>query len=116
MEYRLFLVILLLLTIINSTSATVKPHSNITLNSFVMATAFSSRRLSWLSSSGDFAFGFLPLPTNSSLFLLAIWYANLPKTTIIWTPNRNKPVPSNSSVILTSDGQLSLRHPAGTEI
>ncbi|KAL0915932.1 hypothetical protein M5K25_013400 [Dendrobium thyrsiflorum] len=120
MESRLLLVIpLLLLTIITATSATVKPHSNITLNSFLIATTASARSLSWLSPSGDFALGFLPLPTNSSLFLLAIWYANLPNTTtitIIWTPNRNKPVPSNSSIILTSDGQLSLRDPAGTEI
>ncbi|KAL0915933.1 hypothetical protein M5K25_013402 [Dendrobium thyrsiflorum] len=108
---------LLLLPIITFTVAAAQPNSNITLSSFLTTTAAGVRNLSWLSPSGDFAFGFLPLPSNSSLFLLAIWFANLPNTkTLLWTPNRDKPLFPDSSVIITSDGQLSLRDPTGTEV
>ncbi|PKU76970.1 G-type lectin S-receptor-like serine/threonine-protein kinase LECRK3 [Dendrobium catenatum] len=111
------LFLLLLHTVITITAASAQPHSNITLNSSLTTAIAGARNPSWLSPSGDFAFGLLPLPTNSSLFLLAIWFANLPNTTtVVWTPNRDNPLPPNSSVILTSDGRLSLRDPSGTEV
>ncbi|XP_020582293.1 G-type lectin S-receptor-like serine/threonine-protein kinase LECRK3 [Phalaenopsis equestris] len=117
MDSRSLLILLLAATILTPSAS--QSSKNITLTSFLTTTTAGDRNLSWLSPSGDFAFGFLPLPTNSSLFLLAIWFSNLPSTTpttIIWTPNRDKPLSPNSSVILTSDGRLSLRDPAGTEV
>ncbi|PKU79443.1 G-type lectin S-receptor-like serine/threonine-protein kinase LECRK3 [Dendrobium catenatum] len=117
MEYPSFF-LLLLLTIIAFIAVAGQPHNNITLSSYLTTDTAGVTDLSWLSPSGNFAFGFLPLPTNTSLFLLAIWFANLPNTTtLIWTPNRHRPLPPKSSVFLTSDdGQLSLRDPTGTEV
>ncbi|KAG0467908.1 hypothetical protein HPP92_017236, partial [Vanilla planifolia] len=108
-----FLLLLLIVAITMHVAAS-QPRGNITLNSSITA----GENLSyWLSPSGDFAFGFVPLPNNSSLFLLAIYYANLPNSsTIIWIPNRNQTLSLNSSVVLTTDGQLSLRDQAGAEV
>ncbi|KAG0467907.1 hypothetical protein HPP92_017235 [Vanilla planifolia] len=108
-----FLLLLLIVAITTAVAAS-QPSGNITLNSLITA----GENLSyWLSPSGDFAFGFVPVPSNSSLFLLAIYYAKLPNSsTIIWIPNRNQTLSLNSSVVLTTDGQLSLRDPAGAEV
>ncbi|PKU70962.1 G-type lectin S-receptor-like serine/threonine-protein kinase [Dendrobium catenatum] len=112
MEYRSFF--LPLLTIIAFAAAAAQPHSNITLSSIFTTTTAGAINLSWLSPSSDFAFGFLPLPTNSSLFLLVIWFANLPITkTLIWTPNQGKPLhPHHRSTDLppSSHWNRSLKH------
>ncbi|KAG0467906.1 hypothetical protein HPP92_017234 [Vanilla planifolia] len=95
-------------------AAASKPNGNINLNSTLTARENSSY---WLSPSGDFAFGFIPLPSNPFLFLLAVYYANLSSSpTIILIPFRNQTFSLNSSVVLTADGQLSLRDPSGAEV
>ena len=70
-----------------------------------------------LSPSGDFAFGFRPLETNTSLFLLAVWFDKIPSKTVVWTANGDTPVTKQSQAELTPDGQLSLKDlAAGREI
>ncbi|KAI7987901.1 G-type lectin S-receptor-like serine/threonine-protein kinase LECRK3 [Camellia lanceoleosa] len=58
---------------------------------------------SWISPSGDFAFGFRPL-NNTNIFLLAIWFARIPERTIVWHANTASPVRTNSTVKLTAEG------------
>uniref|UniRef100_A0A803KM12 Uncharacterized protein n=1 Tax=Chenopodium quinoa TaxID=63459 RepID=A0A803KM12_CHEQI len=70
---------------------------------------------SWLSPSGDFAFGFSKLPNSSNLFLLAIWYAKIPST-IVWHANDGIPVPQGSSVKITTDKGLVLSEPSGIDL
>ncbi|KAK8618655.1 hypothetical protein V6N13_132640 [Hibiscus sabdariffa] len=67
----------------------------------------------WLSPSGDFAFGFHQLQNNNDLFLLAIWYNNIPNTTIVWYANGKSPAPGRSKVELTADRGLVLTDPNG---
>ncbi|KAF4350043.1 hypothetical protein G4B88_000304 [Cannabis sativa] len=73
---------------------------------------------SWLSSSGDFAFGFQQLPNNNKdLFLLAIWFNKLPEKTVVWyadTPNN--PTPKGSKLELTTDRGLLLTDPQNQEL
>lgn len=70
---------------------------------------------SWLSPSGDFAFGFHQLD-NKDQFLLSIWYAKIPDKTIVWYANGDNPAPRGSKVELTADGGLVLNDPQGKEI
>jgi hypothetical protein len=53
-------------------------------NITVGASLSTSENTSWLSPSGDFAFGFHPLYGNKYRFLLAIWYDKIPEKTIVW--------------------------------
>ncbi|KAL6343462.1 hypothetical protein AAG906_024827 [Vitis piasezkii] len=69
---------------------------------------------SWLSPSGDFAFGFYPLP--GGLFLLGIWFDKITEKTVVWSANRDDPAPAGSSVNLTLTGSLVLTFPNGTVI
>lgn len=71
---------------------------------------------SWTSPSGEFAVGFHPLDTNTSFYLLAIWFDNIDTKTVVWYGNGNTPVPAGSQLQLAADGVFSLRDPAGTEI
>ncbi|XP_030447759.1 G-type lectin S-receptor-like serine/threonine-protein kinase LECRK3 [Syzygium oleosum] len=75
---------------------------------------------SWLSPSGDFAFGFRPLPANPNtdgeVFLLSIWYNKIPSRTIVWFANGNRPAPENSKLELTSDLGLVLTDPRGERL
>jgi len=71
---------------------------------------------SWLSPSGDFAFGFRSLETNSSLYLLAIWFEQIEEKTIVWYTNGSTPMSSGSSLQFTHNGTLSLRDSAGAEV
>ncbi|KAK4262560.1 hypothetical protein QN277_028108 [Acacia crassicarpa] len=58
----------------------------------------------WLSPSGEFAFGFRRID-NTNLFLLAIWFNNIPSKTIVWYANMPNPaVPAGSRVQLTPTG------------
>ncbi|CAN0902038.1 G-type lectin S-receptor-like serine/threonine-protein kinase LECRK2 [Linum grandiflorum] len=73
----------------------------------------------WLSSSGDFAFGFQRVVENSDdsgEFLLAIWFDRIPQRTVVWSANRNNLVPSGSTVKLTKDGSLILADPSGKQV
>ncbi|CAL1409488.1 unnamed protein product [Linum trigynum] len=85
--------------------------TNISLSSFLTTTSNAS----WLSPSGDFAFGFQRINIQA-LFLLAIWFNRIPEQTIVWSANRNNPVPTGSRVQLTSDGLLVLTDPSGRSI
>lgn len=71
---------------------------------------------SWLSPSGDFAFGFRSLETNSSLYLLAIWFDQIHDKTVVWYANGTTAVPYGSSLQLTTNGLLSLSDPTGNEV
>uniref|UniRef100_A0A8R7VBC1 non-specific serine/threonine protein kinase n=1 Tax=Triticum urartu TaxID=4572 RepID=A0A8R7VBC1_TRIUA len=67
-----------------------------------------------VSKGGDFALGFFsPTSSNRTLYL-GIWYHNIPKHTVVWVANRNKPITSsvsaelaisNTSGLILSDSQ-----------
>ena len=82
---------------------------NITVGQSLTATINGS---SWLSPSGEFAFGFYILPNTNNLFLLAIWYADIPNT-VVWYANSGNPVPQGSLVKLTVTDGLILSDPQG---
>ena len=102
---------LLLLLLPNDLSA--QTYTNISLN-----TTFTplGPPTSWLSPSGDFAFGFRRLEANPSLYLLAVWFDKIPNKTVVWTANGANPVTVESKAELTSDGQLSLKDSTGQEV
>ncbi|KAG6474609.1 hypothetical protein ZIOFF_068547 [Zingiber officinale] len=71
---------------------------------------------SWLSPSGKFAFGFRPLPSDTSKFLLAVWFEKIADRTIVWYVNGDDPVQDGAKVELTSDGRFSLEDHSGSEV
>ncbi|KAK7309070.1 hypothetical protein RJT34_05511 [Clitoria ternatea] len=87
------------------------------------STLYTNSNESWRSPSGDFAFGFRGVndaitSTNTSLFMVAIWYDTIPEETIVWiAKNDDVPAtaPTGSILQLTSQG-LSLRNPQGDSI
>jgi hypothetical protein len=102
----LFTLLLLLLPI----SAIAQTNANITVGDF-LSTADNS---SWLSPSGDFAFGFRQ-QNNSDFFLLSIWYDQIPDRTIVWCANADQLAPRGSKVELSASG-LVLTSPQGGEL
>ncbi|KAL2331070.1 hypothetical protein Fmac_018651 [Flemingia macrophylla] len=74
----------------------------------------SNEASQWLSPSGDFAFGFYQLPND--LFLLAIWYSNMPNKTIIWYANGDNLAPTGSRLELNDSRGLVLSNPQGLEL
>ncbi|KAM5556940.1 G-type lectin S-receptor-like serine/threonine-protein kinase LECRK4 [Rosa sericea] len=86
--------------------------ANISLGSSLTASDNSN---SWLSPSGEFAFGFRRIP-DQDLFLLAIWYDKIPEKTIVWYANGDNPAPKGSKVELTKDGHFRLTSPRKEEI
>ncbi|KAJ3672933.1 hypothetical protein LUZ60_006307 [Juncus effusus] len=74
------------------------------------------------SPSGDFAFGFQTLPSNSS-YILAIWFNKTSPQTVVWfatnsansTDNMRNPVLATKSFTLRLSGSLSLMDPNGKE-
>ncbi|KAM5582514.1 G-type lectin S-receptor-like serine/threonine-protein kinase RLK1 [Rosa sericea] len=78
-------------------------------------TATAGRNSSWLSPSGDFAFGFRQLE-NSEYFLLSIWFAKIPDITIVWYANGDRPAPKGSIVNLNSSSGLVLTTPQGEQL
>ncbi|KAJ1271503.1 hypothetical protein BS78_06G132400 [Paspalum vaginatum] len=105
---RLFLLLLLLLP---PNSYTLAQH-NISLGSTLNS---EGPNRSWLSPSGDFAFGFHPV-ANSSLYLLAFWFDKIDEKTIVWYTNGSTAVSAGSSLQFTNNGMLSLRDTAGAEV
>ncbi|KAK4262561.1 hypothetical protein QN277_028109 [Acacia crassicarpa] len=80
---------------------------NVALNTILST---NDQNAPWLSPSGEFAFGFRRIE-NTNLFLLAIWFNNIPSKTIVWYSNMPNPaVPAGSRVQLTPTG-LSLTNP-----
>ncbi|CAI8595488.1 unnamed protein product [Vicia faba] len=68
----------------------------------------------WLSTSGDFAFGFYQLPDE--LFLLAIWYEKIQTDAIIWYANGDNPAQKGSRLVLNDSSGLVLTNPQGLEL
>ncbi|KAJ8747776.1 hypothetical protein K2173_014455 [Erythroxylum novogranatense] len=90
---------------------------------------------SWISPSGEFAFGFINLkaakisicllygmlkyhkePFNKDLYLLAIWYAKIPQRTIVWYANVGVLAPKQSKVELNSSQGLVLTDDRGNQL
>ncbi|PQQ00045.1 G-type lectin S-receptor-like serine/threonine-protein kinase RLK1 [Prunus yedoensis var. nudiflora] len=91
-------------------------NGSIAVGAYLTATAEGNSSSSWLSPSGDFAFGFWPLG-NNDLFLLSIWYAKIPDRTIVWYANNKSAVaPLGSTVNLTAYSGLVLTSPRGGEL
>ena len=65
----------------------------------------------WKSPSGDFEFGFYPLPT--ALFLVGIWFGRIPEKTLAWY-YQSPPVELNSQVQFTYAKNLVVAYPIGT--
>ncbi|CAK9140341.1 unnamed protein product [Ilex paraguariensis] len=106
---RFFIIwLLFLLSLIASNEA----YENVSLGSSIKA---SDRSSSWQSSSGDFAFGFRRIE-NQNLFLLAIWFDNIPNKTLVWYANGDNPAPEGSKIDLTLDGQFILSDPQGVVV
>ncbi|GJY30243.1 G-type lectin S-receptor-like serine/threonine-protein kinase LECRK3, partial [Tanacetum coccineum] len=70
---------------------------------------------SWLSPSGDFAFGFQRIRGKDN-YVLSIWYDKIPDKTIIWYPQGNPMVSRGSKVELINGRGLVLSDPQGTDI
>ncbi|EOY32486.1 CCHC-type integrase, putative [Theobroma cacao] len=84
---------------------------NVTVGASLSAVENSS----WISPSGDFAFGFNQL-NNKDLFLLAIWYNKIPEKTIVWYANGERPAPRGSRLLLTADRGFVLTSPQGEQL
>ncbi|GKC17425.1 G-type lectin S-receptor-like serine/threonine-protein kinase LECRK3 [Tanacetum coccineum] len=69
----------------------------------------------WLSSSGEFAFGFQQVQGRDN-FLLSIWYDKIPDKTIIWYPEGGPTVPTGSKVELTDGRGLVLSDPQSRDV
>ncbi|KAM7485550.1 hypothetical protein LguiA_001559 [Lonicera macranthoides] len=82
--------------------------SNVTLGSNITA----GTNTSWLSPSGEFAFGFYRLPNG--LYLLGIWFDKIPNKTLVWSANRDQPADTGSRIELTGAGQLQLTYSNNT--
>nr|CAB3486536.1 unnamed protein product [Digitaria exilis] len=101
-----------------SSSPSVQAQQNITLGSSLTPQSSTS---SWLSPSGDFAFGFRPVDGNTSSYLLAVWFNKISNMTVVWYAKNTEEdasvvqVSSSSRLQLTSSGALSLQDPTGTE-
>ncbi|KAI3879994.1 hypothetical protein MKX03_020402 [Papaver bracteatum] len=90
---------------------TISVVQNVTLGSSL--TSGGAANTSWLSLSGDFAFGFRPIEDNNR-FLLAIWFDKIPDKTVVWFADGNLQIPKGSKVELTTpDGKLNLTDPQG---
>ncbi|KAM5582500.1 hypothetical protein ABKV19_002756 [Rosa sericea] len=111
---RLLLLISSLFLVLESLFAQTN-SGKVDVGASLSATAGNSS--SWLSPSGDFAFGFRQLE-NSDLFLLSLWYSKIPDRTIVWYANGDSPavVAKGSLVNLTADNGLLLTSPQGVQL
>ncbi|KAK1267325.1 G-type lectin S-receptor-like serine/threonine-protein kinase RLK1 [Acorus gramineus] len=114
-HHPLCLLPMLFILIISQQTSTAQTHTNISLGSS-LSTPTTKTTPSWTSPSGDFAFGFLPFPNNTTLFLLAIYINSIPEKTIVWSANGDNPVLAGSNVTLTGNGQLVLSDPNGRQL
>lgn len=94
-------------------SAIARTTGNISSSSSLSATG---ENFSWISPSGDFAFGFRQIDSNQNQFLLSIWYAKIPERTIIWYANGDRPAPRGSKLELTARLGLVLNDPDGNHM
>ncbi|THG16610.1 G-type lectin S-receptor-like serine/threonine-protein kinase LECRK3 [Camellia sinensis] len=101
-----FLLFLLPFSTVAQTNGTVAVGTSITAN---------TKDTPWLSPSGVFAFGFKPLQ-EKNLFLLSIWYHQIPDQTVVWYGNDGIPISTGSKLDLTGDRGLVLSDPQGNEL
>ncbi|XP_056162578.1 G-type lectin S-receptor-like serine/threonine-protein kinase LECRK3 [Syzygium oleosum] len=85
--------------------------SSLTLGSSLTA---NDRNSSWLSPSGEFAFGFQEMGRGAHL--LAIWLEKIEDKTIVWSANGDNLAPEGSTVQLIADSRLVLMDPKGSEL
>ncbi|XP_015875973.2 G-type lectin S-receptor-like serine/threonine-protein kinase RLK1, partial [Ziziphus jujuba] len=105
--FSLFLLLLPLLSVFAQTNGSVPVGAS-------LSALHLNSSSSWLSPSGDFAFGFRHL--QNDLFLLSIWFNKIPDKTIVWHANEGRPVTRGSRVNLTANGGLILTDPQGQEL
>ncbi|KAG6673961.1 hypothetical protein I3842_15G017900 [Carya illinoinensis] len=68
----------------------------------------------WLSSSGQFAFGFY---RKDGGFAIGIWLEKIRQKTVVWTANRDDlPLSRNVTLLLTNDGRFVLQDEQGQQI
>ncbi|KAK7843047.1 g-type lectin s-receptor-like serine/threonine-protein kinase rlk1 [Quercus suber] len=102
-------------------SSIAQNNGNVTVGKSLTAT---DNTTSWLSPSGDFAFGFRPLNNQKDLFLLSIWFDRIPDKTVVWYARDDQniiidgatPVPRGSKVELDAVKGLVLTGPQGDEL
>ncbi|XP_059640246.1 G-type lectin S-receptor-like serine/threonine-protein kinase LECRK3 [Cornus florida] len=95
------------------TSLAQQRQSNISLGSSLTPTSTNS---SWLSGSGLYAFGFYK---QAHGYAAGIFLAGIPEKTVVWTALRDNPqriVPSNATLLLSTDGRLLLQPTQGQDI
>ncbi|CDP14431.1 unnamed protein product [Coffea canephora] len=78
-------------------------------------TAGETSASSWLSPSGDFAFGFRQFQ-DKDLFLFSIWYYKIPDKTVVWFVYSIDLVPRGSTLKLDARSGLVLRDPQGLQL
>ncbi|KAI7989491.1 G-type lectin S-receptor-like serine/threonine-protein kinase LECRK3 [Camellia lanceoleosa] len=101
-----FFLFLLPFSTVAQTNGTVAVGTSITAN---------TKDTPWLSPSGVFAFGFKPLQ-EKNLFLLSIWYHQIPDQTVVWYGNDGIPISTGSKLDLTPDRGLVLSDSQGNEL
>ncbi|MCZ6919651.1 MAG: hypothetical protein O7C60_05065 [Rickettsia endosymbiont of Ixodes persulcatus] len=113
MAFSLAHTLFFLLLLLPTESAVAQTNAKlITVNSSLSTTDNSS----WLSPSGDFAFGFRQF-NSTDLFLLSIWYDKIPDRTIVWYADYGDNLaPRGSKVELTADQGLALTGPQGEDL
>ncbi|KAL3620428.1 hypothetical protein CASFOL_035340 [Castilleja foliolosa] len=105
----IFMLIMIMLPIISANS---QSHQNITLGSVLTA---GDENATWISPSGEFAFGFRQVKVNG--YLLAVVFAKTSQRTIAWSANGDHVAEIGSKVQLSEDGsQLVLTGPNGRRI
>uniref|UniRef100_A0A7N2RF81 Uncharacterized protein n=1 Tax=Quercus lobata TaxID=97700 RepID=A0A7N2RF81_QUELO len=80
--------LLVFLLILLPISSIAQNNGNVTVGNSLTAT---DNTTSWLSPSGDFAFGFHPLSNQKDLFLLSIWFDKIPDKTVVWYARVDNP-------------------------
>ncbi|KAK1411992.1 hypothetical protein QVD17_32899 [Tagetes erecta] len=103
---------LISLTILIHFVAAQQTNGSVSVGSSVTATTDAKP---WLSSSGEFAFGFKQVQGKDN-FLLSIWYDKIPEKTIIWYPEGGMTVSTGSKVDLLDGRGLVLSDSQGKEV
>nr|DAD22588.1 TPA_asm: hypothetical protein HUJ06_024051 [Nelumbo nucifera] len=92
--------VLFLFLFFSTLTAAQPTSSKINLGSSLSPTTNSS----WLSPSGNFAFGFYQYANG---YAVSIWFAGAPTETVVWIANRDDPpLQQDARLVLTSDGKL----------
>ena len=94
----LFLLLLLLQITAFSFATGQQETGNISLGSSLNA----NNKPYWLSNSDQFAFGF---HNEGNKLAVGIWYAKIQQKTIVWTANRDSPLPLSNDVKLLLSGE-----------